>query len=123
MLAIALRAQAHTLGGEQSHRLRTLHCMGITARGSCNAAAAYHDRSRSVHISSLCLLQVRFHPTNSNLVASGSLDYQVRLWDVSSGQCINHHDFGASQCVLGVLYWLCCARSERELLHPFCMTC
>ena len=79
--------------------LRNLQCMDIAAHGSCTAAAA-DNCSCSGRISSCCLLQVRFHPTNSNLVASGSLDYQVRLWDVSTGQCINHHDFGASQCAL-----------------------
>ena len=78
---------------------RATPCVDIAPLRSCSAAAP-DDCSSPVCISAPCLLQVRFHPTNSNLVASGSLDYQVRLWDVSTGQCINHHDFGASQCAL-----------------------
>lgn len=37
---------------------------------------------------------VRFHPRKPSLLASGSLDHEVRLWDATSGQCIAHHTFG-----------------------------
>ncbi|KAK9827688.1 hypothetical protein WJX81_000005 [Elliptochloris bilobata] len=36
---------------------------------------------------------VRFHPHSSALLASGSLDYEVRLWDVPSGVCLATHSF------------------------------
>eukprot|EP00592_Proboscia_alata_P008706 CAMPEP_0194358580 /NCGR_PEP_ID=MMETSP0174-20130528/5727_1 /TAXON_ID=216777 /ORGANISM="Proboscia alata, Strain PI-D3" /LENGTH=792 /DNA_ID=CAMNT_0039128923 /DNA_START=48 /DNA_END=2423 /DNA_ORIENTATION=- len=32
---------------------------------------------------------VKFHPTDDNIVASGCLGYQVRVWDVESGECRN----------------------------------
>lgn len=37
---------------------------------------------------------VRFHPRKPHLLASGSLDHEVRLWDASTGQCIARHTFG-----------------------------
>lgn len=37
---------------------------------------------------------VRFHPQNPSLLASGSLDHEVRLWDATSGRCIAKHLFG-----------------------------
>ena len=37
---------------------------------------------------------VRFHPRNPSLLASGSLDHEVRLWDASSGRCLLRHTFG-----------------------------
>jgi len=36
---------------------------------------------------------VRFHPRTSHILASGSLDYEVRIWNVSSGECITSWDF------------------------------
>ena len=40
------------------------------------------------------MCKVRFHPRIPTLVASGSLDYEVRLWNVVTGDCIGSHDFG-----------------------------
>ncbi|GBG82711.1 hypothetical protein CBR_g36239 [Chara braunii] len=39
---------------------------------------------------------VRFHPLIPQIVASGSLDNEVRLWDIGtgSGECFRSHDFG-----------------------------
>lgn len=37
---------------------------------------------------------VRFHPRKPSLLASGSLDHEVRLWDANTGQCIARHTFG-----------------------------
>lgn len=37
---------------------------------------------------------VRFHPRNPALLASGSLDHEVRLWDAGTGQCVAKHTFG-----------------------------
>lgn len=37
---------------------------------------------------------VRFHPRKKYIVASGSLDHEVRLWDAETGECIRKHTFG-----------------------------
>ncbi len=54
------------------------------------------------------MLQVRWHPTSDRTLASGSLDHHVRIWDAQTGDCINHHDFGAPGVLAGGLL-LCCA--------------
>eukprot|EP00850_Spirogloea_muscicola_P014702 SM000107S14068 [mRNA] locus=s107:376089:382541:+ [translate_table: standard] len=36
---------------------------------------------------------VRFHPRSSQVLASGSLDHEVRLWDANSAECIASNDF------------------------------
>lgn len=38
-------------------------------------------------------LQVRFHPLRSEILASGSLDHEVRLWDANTSECIGSCDF------------------------------
>lgn len=50
----------------------------------------------SQHFPYLCLLdlfQVRYHPTCPGLLASGSLDHEVRLWDANTAECIGSRDF------------------------------
>lgn len=43
---------------------------------------------------------VRFHPKNSNIVASGCLGHECRVWDVALNKCIRKHDFKSSiSCV------------------------
>lgn len=37
---------------------------------------------------------VRFHPRLPHLLASGSLDNEMRLWDASTGRCLARHTFG-----------------------------
>lgn len=37
---------------------------------------------------------VRFHPRDATLLASGSLDHEVRVWDATTGQCKAKHTFG-----------------------------
>lgn len=37
---------------------------------------------------------VRFHPRLPHLVASGSLDNEVRLWNARTGECFLQHTFG-----------------------------
>lgn len=37
---------------------------------------------------------VRFHPAQPHLLASGSLDHEVRLWNAITGECIAKHTFG-----------------------------
>ncbi|XP_043689432.1 uncharacterized protein LOC122640337 isoform X2 [Telopea speciosissima] len=38
-------------------------------------------------------LQVRFHPVHPEILASGSLDHEVRLWDANTAECIGSRDF------------------------------
>ena len=42
------------------------------------------------------VVQVKFHPTDSNLLASGSLDSTVRIWDLAQGACVCSYNFGES---------------------------
>ncbi|KAK6929678.1 WD40 repeat [Dillenia turbinata] len=39
------------------------------------------------------LLKVRFHPLYPEILASGSLDHEVRLWDANTAECIGSRDF------------------------------
>ena len=39
-------------------------------------------------------MQVRFHPSNSRILASGDLDSEVCIWDALSGRCLHRHTFG-----------------------------
>ena len=48
---------------------------------------------RSDHMA-VSLLQVRFHPLDSDLFASGSLDHRVVVWRISTGEKVFSHDFG-----------------------------
>uniref|UniRef100_A0A5B7CDS5 Uncharacterized protein n=1 Tax=Davidia involucrata TaxID=16924 RepID=A0A5B7CDS5_DAVIN len=36
---------------------------------------------------------VRFHPEHPEILASGSLDHEVRLWDANTSECIGSRDF------------------------------
>lgn len=49
---------------------------------------------------------MRFHPSSSSLLASGSLDYEVRLWNAHTAECINVHNFGMRlhSCSTNTLY-------------------
>lgn len=38
--------------------------------------------------------QVRFNPANTNMLASGSLDHLVNIWQLNTGHRLQHHDFG-----------------------------
>lgn len=42
------------------------------------------------------LLQVRFHPMHPEILASGSLDHEVRLWDAKTAECLGSRDFCTS---------------------------
>jgi activator-of-BECN1-regulated-autophagy protein 1 len=37
---------------------------------------------------------VRFHPRERLILASGSLDHEVRLWNAETGECFRKHTFG-----------------------------
>ncbi|KAL3531172.1 hypothetical protein ACH5RR_010494 [Cinchona calisaya] len=36
---------------------------------------------------------VRFHPEHPEILASGSLDHEVRVWNANTSECIGSHDF------------------------------
>lgn len=36
---------------------------------------------------------VRFHPQRNDILASGSLDHEVRIWDRVAGRCLRSYDF------------------------------
>ena len=38
---------------------------------------------------------VRFHPRLPHILASGSLDHEVRVWNAETGHCMMKHTFGA----------------------------
>lgn len=46
------------------------------------------------------LLQVRFHPLHPEIIASGSLDHEVRLWDLNTSECIGSRDFCNSKTAM-----------------------
>ncbi|CAN7091344.1 unnamed protein product [Brassica rapa subsp. narinosa] len=52
--------------------------------GNCLRVLTGHHRTPWV---------VRFHPRDSEIVASGSLDQNVRVWNVTTSECIKSHDF------------------------------
>lgn len=37
--------------------------------------------------------QVRFHPLYPEILASGSLDHEVRIWDAHTADCIGSRNF------------------------------
>ncbi|XP_042751481.1 uncharacterized protein LOC111912555 isoform X2 [Lactuca sativa] len=41
----------------------------------------------------IVVLQVRFHPLHPEILASGSLDHEVRLWNANTSECIGSRDF------------------------------
>ena len=52
---------------------------------------------------------VKFHPTNSNLVASACLSFQVRLWNISEGKC-------GKMCILTATIFSLSFHPTQELL-------
>ena len=59
-------------------------------------------------VQALLAWQVRWHPTSDRTLASGSLDHHVRIWDAQTGDCINHHDFGALHVLAGTFGLAAC---------------
>lgn len=62
------------------HTVKIIDCQS----GSCLKVLSGHRRTPWV---------VRFHPLHSEILASGSLDHEVRLWDANAAACIQSHDF------------------------------
>ncbi|KAI3886104.1 hypothetical protein MKW92_006596 [Papaver armeniacum] len=52
--------------------------------GNCLKVLSGHRRTPWV---------VRFHPVNPKVLASGSLDHEVRLWDASTAECLGSRNF------------------------------
>jgi len=63
------------------HTVKLIDCR----TGKCVRVLTGHRRTPWV---------VRFHPTDSNILVSGSLDHQVRVWNASSAECVLCFDFG-----------------------------
>lgn len=52
----------------------------------------------------MCLyFQVRFHPASSEVLASGSLDNEVRLWNANTAECVGSRDFCELLCVFPII--------------------
>ncbi|ONK70843.1 uncharacterized protein A4U43_C04F2100 [Asparagus officinalis] len=62
------------------HTVKIMDCQ----TGSCLKVLSGHRRTPWV---------VRFHPLHSEVLASGSLDHEVRLWNANTAACIGSHDF------------------------------
>ncbi|XP_062148253.1 uncharacterized protein LOC133857136 isoform X2 [Alnus glutinosa] len=62
------------------HTVKIIDCQ----TGSCLKVLSGHRRTPWV---------VRFHPLHPEILASGSLDYEVRLWDANTSECIGSRDF------------------------------
>ncbi|CAL0326846.1 unnamed protein product [Lupinus luteus] len=62
------------------HTVKIIDC----ETGSCLKVLVGHRRTPWV---------VRFHPLHPNILASGSLDQEVRLWDANTSECIISHHF------------------------------
>ena len=63
------------------HTVKLIDCR----TGACLRTLTGHRRTPWV---------VRFHPTNPDVLASGSLDHEVRLWSAKTAECLVCFDFG-----------------------------
>ncbi|TKW16114.1 hypothetical protein SEVIR_5G278100v4 [Setaria viridis] len=62
------------------HTVKIIDCH----TGKCLKVLSGHRRTPWV---------VRYHPLYSDILASGSLDHEVRLWDANTSDCIGSQDF------------------------------
>ncbi|PON94896.1 Guanine nucleotide-binding protein, beta subunit [Trema orientale] len=80
-IAAAFSADGKTLASTHGdHTVKIIDCQ----TGSCLKVLSGHRRTPWV---------VRFHPLYPQLLASGSLDHEVRLWDANTAECIGSRDF------------------------------
>nr|XP_043635742.1 uncharacterized protein LOC122606917 [Erigeron canadensis] len=62
------------------HTVKIIDCQ----TGKCRKVLSGHRRTPWV---------VRFHPLRPEILASGSLDHEVRLWNANTSECIGSRDF------------------------------
>ncbi|KAM5563261.1 hypothetical protein ABKV19_018097 [Rosa sericea] len=62
------------------HTVKIIDCQ----TGRCLKVLSGHRRTPWV---------VRFHPSQPEIIASGGLDHEVRLWDLNTSECIGSRDF------------------------------
>ncbi|KAH9650539.1 WD REPEATS REGION domain-containing protein [Citrus sinensis] len=80
-IAAAFSPDGKTLASTHGdHTVKIIDCQ----TGSCLKVLHGHRRTPWV---------VRFHPLNPTIIASGSLDHEVRLWNASTAECIGSRDF------------------------------
>ncbi|KAF5179548.1 Activating molecule in becn1-regulated autophagy protein [Thalictrum thalictroides] len=80
-IAAAFSPDGKTLASTHGdHTVKIIDCQS----GSCLKVLSGHRRTPWV---------VRFHPVHPEILASGSLDYEVRLWDANTAECIGSRDF------------------------------
>ncbi|XP_024013300.1 uncharacterized protein LOC18020442 [Eutrema salsugineum] len=80
-IAAAFSSDGRTLASTHGdHTVKIIDC----ETGSCLKVLSGHRRTPWV---------VRFHPQHSEIVASGSLDQDVRLWNTTTSECIKSHEF------------------------------
>ncbi|XP_009588057.1 uncharacterized protein [Nicotiana tomentosiformis] len=80
-IAAAFSPDGKTLASTHGdHTVKIIDCQS----GKCLKVLSGHRRTPWV---------VRFHPLYSDILASGSLDHEVRLWDAKTAECIGSRDF------------------------------
>ncbi|KAL0551276.1 hypothetical protein IC582_010362 [Cucumis melo] len=80
-IAAAFSPDGRTLASTHGdHTVKIIDCQ----TGTCLKVLSGHRRTPWV---------VRFHPLYPEILASGSLDYDVRLWDANTAECIGSRDF------------------------------
>uniref|UniRef100_A0A0D6R7Y4 Uncharacterized protein n=3 Tax=Spermatophyta TaxID=58024 RepID=A0A0D6R7Y4_ARACU len=80
-IAAAFSPDGQTLASTHGdHTVKIIYCQ----TGTCLKVLSGHRRTPWV---------VRFHPSHPEILASGSLDHEVRIWDANSAECIGSRDF------------------------------
>ncbi|TVU32442.1 hypothetical protein EJB05_24173 [Eragrostis curvula] len=80
-IAAAFSPDGKTLASTHGdHTVKVIDCH----TGKCLKVLSGHRRTPWV---------VRYHPLHSDILASGSLDHEVRLWDANTSVCIGSQDF------------------------------
>ncbi|XVE81972.1 hypothetical protein DITRI_Ditri15bG0109500 [Diplodiscus trichospermus] len=80
-IAAAFSPDGKTLASTHGdHTVKIIDC----ETGSCLKVLSGHRRTPWV---------VRFHPLYPEMLASGSLDHEVRLWNANTAECIGSRDF------------------------------
>ena len=85
-------ANAYSCDGKRvasTHGDHTVKIIDVSS-GTCVKVLAGHRRTPWV---------VRFHPSNPNILASGSLDDTVRVWDISGNDEDGRSESGSGKCI------------------------